>query len=171
MWELPVHNDDAVRKAIIEDEENKVQEENRQFPLEDEDKPKLQLNQIHESFLEKKAKYDQRPVTETFLNLNLLKRQDFENEEDENETETAVLKKPMNLAIGINQNETKIDEVKEVIEDNEQYFPNDKEQRDPEVLLHQDPQARDQDNDFRISEAIEDFAQKNKAHNWRNNNA
>ena len=32
----------------------------------------------------------------------------FENEEDENETETAVLKKPMNLAIGINQNETKM---------------------------------------------------------------
>ena len=65
-----------------------------EFPVEDQDKPKPIP---HESFLAKKAKMEQNPATQSFLDLKLLKRdkdtetEKVEEEEDEDETEEVSL--------------------------------------------------------------------------------
>jgi len=163
-----------------------------EFPVEDEDKPKPLPLIPHESFLAKKAKYDgKRPATETFLDLKLLKRKnlgvpgsnpDYENldedeEEDEQETEKAVLKLPPSLGDILSKKQNgsiadaqeirnKLPVLDDQIKDYEEDFPNDKEKRDPALIL-QDPLARDQDDDARISDAIQNDFER-KQHNWRN---
>ena len=110
-----------------------------EFPTEDQDKPKPIP---HESFLAKKAKYDEKAATQTFLDLNLLKRKNPEDEgleeddeEDEHETETAVLKVPPNLDSKKQNGTVLIDEDAQETKNNlaaadyEEDFPNDKEKR------------------------------------------
>ena len=90
----------------------------------------------------KKAKYDEKAKTQTFLDLNLLKRKNPENEsleeddeEEEHETETAVLKVPPNLDSKKQNGTVLIDEDAQETKNNlaaadyEEDFPNDKEKR------------------------------------------
>ena len=119
-----------------------------EFPTEDQDKPKPIQPIPHESFLAKKAKYDEKAVTQTFLDLNLLKRKNPEDEnleeddeEEEHETETAVLKVPPNLDSKKQNGTVLIDEDAQETKNNlappadyEEDFPNDKEKRGMYVL-------------------------------------
>jgi len=203
--DAPLHDDNAVREEIIREEEAKeeakenetVEDENpaplaqpnpklnlekapeihdlAEFPVEDQDKPKPIP---HESFLAKKAKMEQNPATQSFLDLKLLKRdkdtetekveEEEDEEETEEETERAVLKLPPN-----SEDDKEPDDAQEVknnlpvladdqIKEYEEDFPSDKEKRDPAMIL-QDPLARDQDNADLISDSIQ-----NQGHQWRN---
>jgi len=202
--DAPLHDDNAVREEIIREEEAKeeakenetVEDENpaplaqpnpklnlekapeihdlAEFPVEDQDKPKPIP---HESFLAKKAKMEQNPATQSFLDLKLLKRdkdtetekmEEEDEDETEEETERAVLKLPPN-----SEDDKEPDDAQEVknnlpvladdqIKEYEEDFPSDKEKRDPAMIL-QDPLARDQDNADLISDSIQ-----NQGHQWRN---
>ena len=125
-----------------------------EFPTEDQDKPKDPPKDPHESFLAKKAKYDEKAATQTFLDLKLLKRKnpedenleendDGEDDDEENETETAVLKVPPNLDSKKPNETVLIDEDAQETKNNlapaadyEEDFPNDKEKRGMYCLSH-----------------------------------
>merc|ERR1711860_168546 len=130
-----LHDDEAVRSQIIAEEEAKED----QIQVVQDPKP-------NDSgfFYAKQEKYKQNKAIDPEIDLTQL------NRNDNLDGETAVLKQPLDLnAI---QQLPIIEEG--VIKEEDADFPDDKEKRDPSVIL-QDPLARDQDNDVRIYEAIQ----------------
>jgi len=130
-----LHDDEAVRSQIIAEEEAKED----QIQVVQDPKPN-----DPGFFYAKQEKYKQNKAIDPEIDLTQLNR-------NENlDGETAVLKQPLDLnAI---QQLPIIEEG--VIKEEDADFPDDKEKRDPSVIL-QDPLARDQDNDVRIYEAIQ----------------